>query len=294
MACSGVTAGDAADIAWLSDGSRLLVDGRWLLRPEDARAVPVACAGGCGSKEIALSPGGAELLVFDGMSLAVAPPEQPAGAPVPIPRWIGAAESAQPVNVAFWLAEHVVFVQQYDRNDPFAPACRLFDTRDGAWRLPHGGCLASEFSQLFRAQAGPGKALLLFSAAEGFQALELVRYDPDAGQSSSGMTPIAWESPGPIDARFAPDGGRVFFVTPCTLAAPASPPCVDSTPGAPSRLYSWSIPAGELRLLRSDLPPGAAFDPVHGRFAWPRGNRICIGDPAGPAPQCIPAPPSAE
>jgi hypothetical protein len=287
MACSTVAAGDPTKLSWLADGSRLLVDGRWLLRPEDARAVAVDCGGVCAGKEIALSPGGAELLVFDGAALAVAPPEQPAGASVPIPRWIEAQESTPLVNVAFWLAEHVVFVQQYDPADPFAPACRLFDTRDGAWRPPPGGCLTSEFSQLFKVQAGPGQALLLLSAAEGFQAMELVRYDPESGQSPAEITPIAWESPGPLDARFAPDGRRVFFLTPCLLAAPESPPCENSGSRAAIRLYSWTTPTGELRLLRSGLPPGAAFDPVHGRFAWPRDDRICIGDPSEPTPRCL-------
>jgi hypothetical protein len=283
---------ESVELSWLADGSRLLVDRRWLLRPEDAHFAPVPCAperapGDCAAGEALLAPDGAELLVVDGQSLAFAPLDRPVHAGVPIPRWI-AAENL--FNVVLWLSADVVFVQQYDPADPLAPACRLFDTRARSWRQPPGGCLTSEFSQLFRVKAGPDRWMLLLSAAEGFHALEVVRFDPAAGQSESGAAPILLEGPGRIDAAFARDGAEVHLLTSCALDG-AKPSCDGAAPGSEVRHYSWSIPAGDLRLLRSDLPPGAAFDPVHARYAWPDRDRICIGDPGEASARCFTPPP---
>ncbi|MFO1350134.1 MAG: hypothetical protein U1F68_05415 [Gammaproteobacteria bacterium] len=286
------------DLAWLPDGSRIVVGGRWLLDPANGRFSPLYCtqaaiAYACQNKALAFSPTGKQWLVFDGMTVAFGPLGGPVGAGIVIPRWLHARPDLTAddlVNVVFWLSERSIFFQQFDRAEPFAPVCRVLDTRTGAWRCPRGGCLSGDFLHLVQVQQGPDGWLLLYSEAEGYEALNLVRYDPANGQTDPGIPGLALEGPGPIAARFAGDGSRVDVITRCPLESAQPPLCSLIPAEAPTRLYAWSTTGGGLRLQRADLPSGTVLDPAGKRFAWPRGASVCIGDPRQDQPHCISLP----
>lgn len=296
---------ELSDMAWLPDGSGLLVGRRWLLSLRDQRFTALQCALGsnaprddCAAKDIAFAPDGARMLVLDRASFAIGSRKGPLGAPIRIPRWVKSGDSGPAksdsdlVNLAFWLSARVIFVQQFDPATPFEPECRLFDPRGRVWRRPRGGCLAGDFGHLFRVQSGPGGWLLLSSSSEGHHALGLVRYDPAAGQSDPGIPPLLLAAPGPINVRFAGDGSRVDLISPCDLEGQRPPPCGSGEAGSPWKLYSWPTTGGAISLRRSDLHPGSVLDPTGAHFAWPENNGICIGDPHRAESRCIPLPSS--
>lgn len=289
------------DLAWLPDGSHLLVGQRGLLSLRDKRFTPVQCApgsntprGDCATRDIAFAPDGARILVLDRTSFAIGSRKGSLDTPIQIPRWVKSTDSDRAnsdlVNLAFWLSARVVFVQQFDPSTPFEPECRLFDTRARTWRRPRGGCLAGDFGHLFRVHPGPDGWLLLSSSSEGYHALGLVRYDPTAGQSDPGIPPLLLEAPGPINVRFARDGSRVDLISPCVLEGQKPPPCGDSAARSPWKLYAWPTTGGAISLRRSDLHPGSVLDPAGEHFAWPEKNGICIGNPHRTEARCIPFP----
>lgn len=289
------------ELAWLPDESHLLVGRRWLLSLRDERFVPLRCAPNaprddCMVKDIAFSPDGEQILLLDRTSFVAGPRQNLPSARTRIPRWVQAPNSdpanGDLVNLAFWLSANRVFVQQFDPANPFAPECRLFDTRTRAWQRPRGGCLAGDFGYLFQVHPGPDGWLLLSSSSEGYRALGLVRYDPAVGQSDPGIPPLLLEAPGPVNVQFARDGSRVALISPCVLTGEKPPPCGDGTPSSSWRLYAWPTTGGAIDLLRADLPPGSALDPTGERFAWPQQNSICIGDPHHAEARCMPLPSS--
>jgi hypothetical protein len=194
------------------------------------------------------------------------------------------------VNVGFWMSRTTLFVQQFDARGERAPACRLHDVQDRVWRQPSGGCLSSDFNYLARVDRGPRGLLGLHSSAEGHFALEIVQYDPSTGQAETSVQPVIIEGASTVSVRFAPDGAHVDLVTPCVLEGGSPFQCVEFDRMPAWRLYSLALADGEMRLRRSDLPPGASLHPRSESFAWMREGSICVGEPKAPRARCFPVP----
>jgi hypothetical protein len=282
---------DPVELEWLPDGARILVERRWLLQTDNGNFVPIACTfrgtsdnEDCEKAEKIFSPSGKRVLVFDRQRFAIGPPEGPLGPPVSIPHWV-IADEIDLFNTVFWLSERTIFVQQSDRQVPDRLACRLFDVQKRKWEKPKHRCLSASYSLVAQVVAGPAQLLAVSSGAEGMGEIEFYRYNLEKGQSKTPILSIILTYSGSISFHFSENGSQIYIITSCrsldtspegNLREP-SEGCRDSIPW---RLFSVSE-KGPIVLRRSDLPPGSVLDPKHNRFAWPRENEICIGDPAG-------------
>jgi hypothetical protein len=210
-----------------------------------------------------------------------------------VPRWLPVGASAADErlgHVGFWVTPELVFVEQFDRTGAIPPACRLLDIGARAWRRSAGGCLSADFSYLAEVTVGPRGLLALHSSGEGAYAVSIVHYDVRRGQSDTAVSSIVLEGASAVHVRFAPDGGSVQFISPCALEGKPPPACEDPQNQEQWRLYSVPTSGGALRLVRADLPAGAAFDPAHDRFAWPKGDAVCWGEPREASPKCASKP----
>lgn len=290
--------GELLELGWLPDGTRVVVDGRWLLEPARGRYVAISCRPGsgramCPTNAMVFSPDGTRALVVDDARIAVGPVAGPLGPGVAISRWVrarGSRAALDLVNVGFWLTAGVVFVQQFDRRGELTPECRLYDADARRWRRPAGGCLSPDFGYLARVDVGPGSLLALHSSAEGHYALSIVRYGTETGQADTGAPSITLEGASAVRVRFAPDASHVDLISPCRLEGTRPPPCGDFDSEPAWKLYSLPAATGSLRLRRTDLPPGSVLDPTAERFAWPKDRAVCVGEPREPAPKCFPLP----
>ena len=286
------------ELRWFPDGSRLVVDERWLLDPERRRFSRLGCAPAgeppvkdCQSVSVAVSRDGASIAVVANDWVATGPPEGPLGAKVLLPDWLGlsATDKEYQRTNAFWVSRETLLVQETDKREPLKPQCRLLEVETGRWRAPPGGCLESGLQYLGLVEPGPGNWIAIYSSGEGANDLTLSRYDPQTGQAKDAGPDLTTEPPGALSARFRPDGSRVDIIAQCPLG-PRRPPCFDRREPARWRLYSWPLRGGPLTLERRDLPPGAEADPRKDRFAWTRGNTVCVGDYRKRNAPCLPLP----
>jgi len=306
------TAGPPLDLRFIGDGSRLVVDGRWLLDHQARRFAPLPCPvespganGGCACCGSPIAPDGEHALHIAEQKIEIDPvsPTEPRGAWADLPIWLDSKGKPPPppeevVNVGVWLSPKTVLVQQFDRGGTTGAVCRVCELPASAeracrWRRPPGGCLDADFFHLTRADAGPGGLLALHSEGEGFYALGIVLYDPDTGQADTGTPALRLEGASTVSVRFAADGARVELISPCELrdAENRRPPPCDAPFARPTwRLYSRPVGPGPIEQRRSDLPPGTVLHPDGQRFAWPADSAVCIGDPRAPAPDCVPLP----
>ena len=288
---------ESLELAWLPDGSRVAVAARWLFDPESGTFVSLKCslAGGaaCRTELLSFAPSGRRYAVVDADQLAIGDGERALADWKQIPRWLapdavpGASDTR--VNVAFWLAPEVLFVQQFFADGHAEPECRLYELATGAWRRPEGGCLSPDFSYLARVDAGPNGLFALHSSAEGHFGFSVVHYDATRGQAPARVA-FVLEGASSVHARFDSNGSRIELISPCALHGKPVPAC-----DAPDRQRTWKLYAapmtsGELRLERDDLPPGAVVDATSRRFAWADSRGLCVGDPRDQRARCVTLP----
>jgi hypothetical protein len=194
---------------------------------------------------------------------------------VPIPGW-SAKDDVDPSTFGFWIDPQRILIQQWEPHGDAAPRCRIYELARRRWRATTA-CLKPDLQNPWRADNGPEGWLALYSSGEGVQSVLLARYSP-AGQ---GEAPLA-VAPQPSGAAYLSFGkdGALQLVSPCRLED--KQPSCPSADDAPWRLYSATTAGGPPVLQRSDLPPGAVPDPKGGRFAWPAGQAVCLGDPRQP------------
>jgi hypothetical protein len=191
------------------------------------------------------------------------------------------------VEVGFRLSPGTTFTQRFAPGGEAPPSCRV--STSGAAARPRGGCLSPELGYLAHVQVGPGGLLVLLSSAEGHAAVQIVRYDPRRGQSDTRAQTLTIEGSGAVTAAFAADGHSVVLVTPCALESPRTL-CADPDEAAHWRQYQLPLDGGSLKLVRADLPVGAALDPARNEYAWVAGGAACVGQPQAPRPRCWPLP----
>lgn len=281
------------ELLWWPDGSRVVVDGQWVLDVNRGVAKVLGCdaqdQNRCRERRISVAPDGLHFLVTEGERLAVGTLHGPMDPWQAIPRWVHADEVA---NAVFWLSPNTLFVQQFPLNDQAKPTCRWRQWPAGNWRRPPGGCLEPEFRYLSRVDAGPNALLALHSSAEGLFALSIVRYGLTTGQDDTPLPALVLEGSSAVRVSFAADGSRIDLVSPCVLDGNPPPPCENPEGQAFWRLYSRTTNGGPLRLRATDLPPGATADPKQARFAWPKDGEVCLGNPRESPAKCASAPAS--
>lgn len=312
MAMAGGSAGPPGEIAelrWLPDGEKLLVEGRWLFHAGSGAFTRITCpaldgssAGDC--EAMVFAPSGERALVVAEGGFRLGRPEGPFGPRVELPVAARGSNEGQSCHLAAWLSERTIFFQTIDLGDRSRsrprPRCRLYDTDTGRWHSP-AACISAGMLCLTSADLGPGQWLAVHSDMEGIASVDLVRYDPRSGRGGNAVQSIRLDA-SKAWIRFAPGGSRVDLVSPCracdgsqgaACTSPEQPALACFDPPDPERwnLYALSLTGkGRLELLRSDLPPGAALDPRHDRFAWVRGSSLCVGDPRDHAPRCFALP----
>ncbi|HXU83202.1 MAG TPA: hypothetical protein VN914_17530 [Polyangia bacterium] len=268
------------NLRWSPDGRWILVDQRWVLWPESGETKPFACGPegaeiDCRVPVVAIAPDSKRVLVVDGDHFAVGPPNGPLGPAVRIPSWLSGG--VDPSTFGFWLDARRVLVQQYERHGDTPAQCRIYELDRRRWQRA-AACVRPDLENVWRIDGGPDGWIAIHAGGEGVQSVLLARYDPATGQRDAplGVDP---EPPGAAFASFGKTGS-VDLVSPCRLGQKHGP-CPEA-PEAPWNLYSASLTDGTLTLRRSDLPAGAVPDPRGGRFAWPAGRAVCLGEPSQP------------
>lgn len=303
---------EIADLRWLPDGERLLVERRWLFHAGSGTFTRITCrapdgstAGDCGT--MAFAPSGERALVLAEGAFRLGRPDGPFGPRVPLPLAARASNEGATCQFAFWLSERTIFFQRIvfggeSESGPRAH-CWLYDTHTREWHSP-GACISAGILCLTSADRGPGRWLAVHSDMEGIAFVDFLRYDPRSGRPGGAAQSIRLDA-SKAWIRFTPGGLRVDLVSPCracdgsqgaACAGPEQPELACFDPPDPEHwnLYALLLAGkGRLELVRSDLPPGAALDPRHDRFAWVREGALCIGDPRDHAPPCY-ALPEAE
>lgn len=291
----GIAAAGAAgaqELAWTPDGTRLLVERRWVLDPareawtELPRPFPEP-------ELVAVSPSGRRLAAAGAGRLAAGPIEGPLGEPVPVPVWApeepsGPRREELDLELAlFWLDEERLFVQQTERLARVEPQCRIWETGPEAWR-PAPSCVAGDFYQVWAIERGPRGWIAVYTAGEGHPGMMLARYDADQGQRPLPEAPELDLYPfGPLRVQFRADGSGVLLATPCVLERKEPRPCEE--PHGGWRVYSWAPGSGAPRLEREGLTEGALPSPDGQHLAWASGGRVCVSRPGAPE-ACLPLP----
>jgi hypothetical protein len=295
---AAVEAAGDHELVWLPDGSQLMVDGYWVFDPERGAFASLQCttASGapCNLSQSSFVRDGREYVVVDGDNIAVGMPVGGLGPWEQIPRWLPQEqEPAEIVNTAFWVAPGRVLVRQFFKDGHGEAQCRVRYTANrvyGDWRRPDGGCLGGELGNLAQVDPGPNGLFALHSSAQGQFSLSIVRYSLDTGVSEVRTALAAIGGVSRVQVQFAPDGSRAELTSPCQLTVGNREMCQDPFKQPRWNLYSLPIPGETIELLRADLPPGTAVDPVRNRFAWVKEGAVCVGEPRDPEARCEPLP----
>ena len=206
-----------------------------------------------------------------------------------LPSWLvsRAHESApEVVNTAVWLTPTKLYVHQFYADGHADPECRVREGLAAPWQRPIGGCIASDFGYLAQIDVGPAGLLAVHSSAEGSYALRFVRYDDVHGEQPVRAPQLVLQGSSAVRVQFSARRSRIELISPCVLVGTPLPPC-DDAEATTWKLYAASFESDKLQLLRDDLPVGAVIDPREERFAWPRGDAICVGEPRDTEARCI-------
>ena len=285
------------NLEWALGGTRLLVDGRWLLDPATGAFSPLPYAtrqahenGGYLEFQTALSPTGVHIVVSDGETLRQGPVSGPLEPSLDLPSFPSSGDAASLQSAVFWLSEDRLGVYQADVNTGGGPWCSVLDLRQQeGWRRV-SECPPSGFLHLGSVHSGPEGWLVLFSGGEGVPGVDVARYAPE-GATESVTHALGFNLyPGePLNAQFALEGVRLHLATPCVLERSEPSPCAELEAQAPWHLYSWSGPGDSPLVPRHELTPDSVPHPSGERWAWPEAGRICVAGSSSPT-ACFPLP----
>jgi len=284
-------------LVWLHTGKHLLVGDQWLFSVDEKKFSPLTRP----EEEkvlwaLLLSPDNKQILWFDGKKRLI-----PGGIEgnindsIVIPSWLSDKHIniTTSVNVVFWLNEHVIFVQQFDAEQPAPYACGYFRIDNEQWtRIPDNACLEPSFLHLFKVSALTDDLFMLYSAGEGLHALDLVKFTPltQTAATQTLLGEITLDALVPVQTQI--QTGNTLAVSlnfPCKLASGKTIRCIEAGKQGQA-IYEWSVNTGALKPRWTDLPEGSVLSPDEQRFAWVQADGVCIGKPGGGAVVCTQLP----
>lgn len=280
-------------LRWLPRGDRLIVDNRWVMDVTGSfTRLPVIPNG----HALHFTRDGERLAIVGDGQIRVGKLGGDIAPGTEIPAWVKApkGEAAPPrdelVEVAFWIDDAQLFVQQFHPHRNLEPVCKTLNPETRAWSAPAGGCVAGDFHHIWRLTPGNTGEVLIESSGEGLMGVQVARYATKEGQKGLNHPALDLFPYGPARVSLGAGGKRLDVVTPCQLERDAPKPCVDITEDSPWRHYIAPLP-GDMLILKSDkLPPGAAPHPHNGTFAWISDAKVCMGRPNSADPGCIDMP----
>lgn len=276
----------APDLTWASDGASVLVQGSPETLACTRQRLDVASMALAPEPLGEAAPGGGLLVVTEGAATWHGVDGEFAVTPLPalVPpdpqnpgRWVP--------SLGAWLDAQVYLWCQHDDYEG-GGGCALLHPAEGRIEVLPGDPVG--LYALWELRPGPGGWLAAFRAPEGHLDVELLRRS-DAGFSAAKMPLPSLYDCGPLDVHYPRDGAAVWLITPCALAErPDGHPCMGLEGislhelGTPWRWYAWKPGQKALKLVRADLPAGAAPSPDGRTLAWATDDLVCVGDPAHP------------
>lgn len=286
------------EVDWLPDGTGLVVDGRWLLWPREARWEPLPEQ--AHRHQRAISPDGRWIATWHHDTaydtpavLRVGPLTGDPGPDTPLPLWLTDVDphTWRPQDVQhalLWLSPRQIYVHQSWVGPDQRPhsACRVRDLAQSRW-IWVKECIQGDFPHIWRLARGPRDWMAISSQSQGIQGMRLVRwrgYQPPLppGTPLFDLAPLGW-----LQAQFTQGGAEVLLSTPCDLDRGGCQGHWDE----PWRIYGWPLDGGTLTLLYPSVPPFSAPSPTRQRLAWPEPGRVCVSqDIEGHKPECFALP----
>jgi hypothetical protein len=280
---------DIPSLKWIMRGSRLLVNGRWVLEPSTGKltALPYETAqalpnGGLRSLRRSFSWDGERVVLWTPQEFSYGPALSALTGPVAIPSLLKPltdADTGEPIppgQALFWVSPHHILVEEFDPTSNEEPRCALFDTRVSQWR-PVVHCPSGGVQSGTQIEPGPDGWLAITSSTEGVGYLRLTRYDVEKGQADTPALDYTLFPTGSLQVQFSLDGRRIDLLTDCQLQNER--PCL-SADGENWRLYSWLVPEQKLGLVRDGLTHSILPSPGGESWAWLLPDRVvCLADP---------------
>lgn len=278
--------GPLAELRWVREGSRVLVDQRWLWEPEGgtftalpSSAVRPVEGGGEEWLHLALSRDGTRIALWDAREFQVGPVDAALAGPSPLPFTPAPDEEDVPrARLLFWNGQDALFFMEQRLDMEVPAACARFEPSSRSWHRVET-CPQGSFLRLVQVDPGPGDLVAVLSESEGASDIRLTRYTEGTAPRED-ASPVGFElfPSGSVRTAFSRDGARWLLTTPCALER-AERPCEGVEDDAPWRLYTWHLAERRLTREREGLPAGVGVS-SEGRLAWPEPGRVCVGDPA--------------
>ena len=218
------------------------------------------------------SPGGEHLLWFDNKSeITISSSDNSIIYTETIP---GLKENDKIRTFVAWKNYNQVYVMQFNEHD-YSAACGYFDISKGKWsEINNKSCPDSAFAHVSDLLGLTSEVLLLFSAAEGHNALDVFRLLADNVAMQAGKT-LLMNSPPPVQARLVDNNPiHVLLMFPCELQLNdyvAS--CIENSKTA---LYNWFPERAELQLFKSGVDNNFVLSVDGKKYATFENNTLCV------------------
>ena len=187
-------------------------------------------------------------------------------------------------NFIAWLNNDIIYIHQIDENDYSTSCSYLNVSKNEIHVIKDRSCPESAFAHLFKLEGLNNGNFLLYSAAEGFQAIDFVTISANATLQANKT--LLLNSPAPSQARIVKNNPpQVLLKFPCKLDLQSEP--VECSANSENNFYKWFPESGILKHSKnSNLEANAAISPNGQNSAWVNNNNLCISSSTNS--KCIP------
>ena len=284
-------------IAWLGNGARILVDGRWLYDAQGKSFKHInflmpSSGNSISSVQYFSYPDGYSVFRYDGRDqLYIYDIQRENGVGVKIPNWVSGESEIQEDNtinnVPVWLDEKTLYVHQFYKQSPDNFACSVYSVNTASWKkLDSKDCLESSFFYISEITSLGNGLVATLSSAEGQQSLDLFQVylkGERLVQKLVAKLDINAVVPTQIQRK---SKNSYNLVVPCVLEAKKALECVPQSTQYWS-VYEWFPMQDKLQERYKMLSHAVYAAPNSDEFAWVEKNKLCEGKPYNKNDNCV-------